>query len=222
MVIIMDFIVGLISIVTINLMLSGDNALVIALASRNLSPRRQKYAVILGGAGAVVLRIVLTFLAVYLLRIPYLQMLGGVLLLWIAVKLAKQDSGQACISVPSNLGEAVRTIIIADVVMSLDNVIAITGVAKGNISLLVIGLGISIPIILWGSRLIHCLIEKWPVIIMIGAAFLGWTAGGMMVEDQKLAPFLAGYPWMTEAVSVAFAALVFILSTFSAKQRRIS
>lgn len=217
----MDYVVGLISIVTINLVLSGDNALVIALASRNLSARRQRYAVILGGAGAIVLRIILTFLAIYLLKVPYLQMTGGLLLLWIAVKLARQENGHGSISAANNLGEAVRTIMIADVVMSLDNVIAIAGIAKGNVPLLIVGLAISIPIIIWGSQLIYHLIERWPVIVTAGAAFLGWTAGEMIVGDQKIAPFFINYSWMTEAVSVVFAAMVFILSTFSLRERRI-
>ncbi len=215
----MDYLVGLISIITINIVLSGDNALVIALASRRLSAKRQKYAVLLGGAGAIVLRIILTFLAIYLFQIPYLQLLAGILLLWIAVKLVKQESEHENIMAAANLGEAVKTIIVADVVMSLDNVIAIAGVAKGNMTLLVIGLAISIPIIIWGSKLIHALMERWPVIIVVGAAFLGWTAGDMVAGDQKLSPFMAEYPWLAIAISLLFTAVVLLMSTISPKKK---
>ncbi|GBG56407.1 membrane protein [Sporomusaceae bacterium FL31] len=215
----MDYFVGLISIITINIVLSGDNALVIALASRNLSGKRRKYAVILGGAGAIILRILLTFMAIYLLKIPYLQLLAGLLLLWIAVKLVRQEAEHENVKATANLGEAIRTIIAADLVMSLDNVIAIAGVAKGNITLLAIGLAISIPIIIWGSKLINVLIVRWPIIIIVGAAFLGWTAGDMVGSEQKLSSILAEVPWGTEAISMAFAAFVLVMNTVSAKKK---
>lgn len=215
----MDYFVGLISIITINIVLSGDNALVIALASRNLSGKRRKYAVILGGAGAIILRILLTFMAIYLLKIPYLQLLAGFLLLWIAVKLVKQEAEHENVKATANLGEAIRTIIAADLVMSLDNVIAIAGVAKGNITLLAIGLAISIPIIIWGSKLINALIVRWPIIIIVGAAFLGWTAGDMVGSEEKLSRILVEYPWGTKAISIVFAAFVLLMSTVSVKKR---
>ena len=215
----MDYFVGLISIITINIVLSGDNALVIALASRNLSGKRRKYAVILGGAGAILLRILLTFVAIYLLKVPYLQLIAGFLLLWIAVKLVRQEAEHENVEATANLGEAIRTIIAADLVMSLDNVIAIAGVAKGNITLLSIGLAISIPIIIWGSKLINALIARWPIIIIIGAAFLGWTAGDMVASEQKLSWIFAEYPWSTEAISIVFAAFVLVMSTVTLKKR---
>lgn len=215
----MDYFVGLISIITINIVLSGDNALVIALASRNLSGKRRKYAVILGGAGAILLRILLTFVAIYLLKVPYLQLIAGFLLLWIAVKLVRQESEHENVRATANLGEAIRTIIAADLVMSLDNVIAIAGVAKGNITLLSIGLAISIPIIIWGSKLINALIVRWPIIIIVGAAFLGWTAGDMVASEQKVSWIFAKYPRSTEAISIVFAAFVLVMSTVTLKKR---
>ncbi|MGL5514006.1 MAG: YjbE family putative metal transport protein, partial [Sporomusa sp.] len=140
----MDWAVALLSIITVNLLLSGDNALVIALASRKLPAEQQKKAIFWGGAGAVSLRILLTFAAVFLLRIPYLQLVGGMALLWIATKLLAGESESEEPEAKNSLGEAIKTIIIADLVMSIDNVIAIAAVAKGNFTLLVVGLGISI------------------------------------------------------------------------------
>ncbi|BBB89719.1 MAG TPA: TerC family protein [Methylomusa anaerophila] len=208
----MDLFVSLISIVTVNLLLSGDNALVIALASRSLPPAQQQRAVFWGGAGAVVLRVVLTLLAIILLNIPYLQLIGGFALLWIAVKLlAGEEEKHTGLDANPNLWGAVKTIIAADLVMSIDNVIAIAGVAKGNIVLLIIGLAISIPIIIWGSKVIHILMARWPVVITIGAAFLGWTAGGMAITDQKLQPLLVSYPWLDWAIPLTFAVFVILL-----------
>lgn len=192
----MDILVPLFSIIMINLLLSGDNALVIALASRALPKEQQKKAIFWGGAGAVGLRIILTVFAIILLQIPYLQFAGGLLLLWVAVKLMSgEHESHEDIKAASTIWDAVKTILVADLVMSLDNVIAIAGVAKGHMGLLIIGLAISIPIILWGSRLIMSLMEKWPIVITLGAAFLGWTAGEMIVGDKKIEELLLSYPW---------------------------
>lgn len=209
----MEWIVALTSIITVNMLLSGDNALVIALASRNLPPDQQKKAMIWGGAGAIGLRIILTFVAIVLLQIPYLQLIGGLALLWIAVKLLAGDEESHELQANSNLWGAVKTIIVADVVMSIDNVLAIAGVAKGDITLLIIGLGISIPIIIWGSQLINKLMERWPIIITIGAAFLGWTGGEMATADKKIAPLLEPYPWTHWAIPAAFAVLVVLIGS---------
>lgn len=216
----MEWVVSLISIITVNLLLSGDNALVIALASRKLPPQQQKQAIFWGGAGAIGLRILLTFAAIVLLQIPYLQLIGGLALLWIAVKLLAGDEENHELEANSNLWGAIKTIIFADLVMSIDNVIAIAGVAKGNITLLVIGLGISIPIIIWGSKLIHMLMERWPIIITIGAAFLGYTAGEMATSDQKIAPLLEPYPWTHWAIPLAFAVIVVILGSMLASRKQ--
>ncbi|SDF22000.1 TerC family protein [Sporolituus thermophilus] len=214
-----SFWVGLFSITTINLLLSGDNALVIALASRNLPARQQRSAVFYGGAGAIILRIILTFIAIFLLQIPYLQLLGGLLLLWVAIKLISgEEKTHEEIEAASSLWAAVKTILVADLVMSLDNVLAIAGIAKGNIPLLVIGLGISIPIIIGGSRAIMLLMERWPVVILFGAAFLGWTAGEMVLADKQVGIWLAAYPWAHWAIPALFAAVVVVIDLIQ-KQR---
>ncbi|MEG6585790.1 TerC family protein [Dendrosporobacter sp. 1207_IL3150] len=216
----MDYLFSLLSIITVNLVLSGDNALVIALACRRLPDKQRKVATIIGGAGAIILRIVLTFLTIYLLQIPYLQLMGGLLLFWIALKLAKNEHhDNENVSNACSLGEAVKTIIVADVVMSLDNVIAIAGVAKGDVSLLIVGLAISIPLIIWGSKLINMLMERWPIIIVIGAAFLGWTAGEMITSDTKTIELLTKYPWLNIAFPEVFAGLIVIVSMISSKKR---
>lgn len=207
----MEWIVPLLSIIMINLLLSGDNALVIALASRSLPRKQQKMAIFWGGAGAVGLRIILTLFAIILLQISYLQLAGGLLLLLVAIKLVSGDHDNHEIKAASNLGGAIKTILLADFVMSLDNVIAIAGVAKGHTGLLIIGLLISIPIIMWGSRLIMVLMEKWPVIITIGAAFLGWTAGEMVVGDRKIAAMVVGTDWVHWFIPSIFAILVVII-----------
>ena len=216
----MEWIVALMSIITVNMLLSGDNALVIALASRNLPPDQQNKAMIWGGAGAIGLRIILTFVAIVLLKIPYLQLIGGLALLWIAVKLLAGEEENHELQANNNLWGAIKTIIVADVVMSVDNVLAIAGVAKGDITLLVIGLGISIPIIIWGSKLINMLMERWPIIITIGAAFLGWTGGEMATADQKIEPLLAPYPWMHWAIPIAFAVIVVLIGSRLSKNKQ--
>jgi YjbE family integral membrane protein len=205
----MDYLTALFSIILVNLLLSGDNALVIALASRKLPPRQQRLAILWGGAGAVGMRIILTLVAVLLLKVPYLQIAGGLLLQWVAIKLVADDhNADEEVAAAGNLWDAVKTILVADLVMSLDNVIAIAGVSRGNISLLVIGLAISIPIIIWGSTLITMLMQRWPVIVVIGAAFLGWTAGEMLIADPASHTFTAAYPFLHWAVPGVFAAAV--------------
>ena len=205
----MDYLTALFSIIMINLLLSGDNALVIALASRRLPPRQQRQAILWGGAGAVGLRIILTLVAVLLLKVPYLQLAGGLLLQWVAIKLvADNHNAEEQVDAPGNLWDAVKTILVADLVMSLDNVIAIAGVSRGNVSLLIIGLAISVPIIIWGSTLITVLMQRWPLIVVVGAAFLGWTAGEMLVSDPAVRTFVAAYPMLHWAVPGLFAAAV--------------
>jgi YjbE family integral membrane protein len=217
-----DWAVALISIITVNLLLSGDNALVIALASRKLAHEQQKKAIFWGGAGAIGLRIILTFAAIILLRIPYLQLIGGLALLWIAIKLLAGEEEHEELEAKNSLGDAIRTIIVADMVMSIDNVIAIAAVAKGNFTLLVVGLAISIPIIIWGSKVIHALMERWPIIITIGAAFLGWTAGEMATADKKIMPLLEPYPWTHWAIPAIFAVSVVIIGSILSKTKLLN
>ena len=178
------FWVALMQIIGINIVLSGDNAVVIALAARSLPPRQQKQAIMWGSGAAVLMRIVLTVVAVELLRLPYLKLVGSVLLLWIAVKLMlpeHEEEGSGAST--GTLAAAVKTILIADLVMSLDNVIAVAAAAKGSLALLIIGLAISIPLVIFGSTMLLKLMERWPIIITIGAALLGWVAGEMAITD---------------------------------------
>ena len=185
------FWIALMQIIGVNIVLSGDNAVVIALAARGLPPDQQKRAIAWGSGAAVVMRIVLTVVAVELLRLPYLKIVGALLLLWIAVQLLLPEDGEdGHGATVSGLGAAIKTILLADLVMSLDNVIAVAAAAKGNVALLVIGLAISIPLVVFASRLLLVLMEKYPVIITIGAALLGWVAGDMAVTDPIDQPWV--------------------------------
>lgn len=186
----MEYIAILTGIFMINIVLSGDNAVVIAMASRNLPSKQQKSAIFLGSAGAIIFRIILTIVIVFLLKIPFLQAIGGLLLIYIAVKLLKDEESEEECKTAGNLAEAVKIIIIADLIMSLDNTLAIAAVSKGNWLMLIIGLATSIPIIIFCSQIILYFMKRFPVIIYIGAGILAWTAGKMLVEDKKVALFL--------------------------------
>jgi YjbE family integral membrane protein len=203
-----EFWIALGQIIMINIFLSGDNAVVIALASRSLPPTQQKKAIIFGSVGAIVLRIVLTFFAIYLLTLPYLKLIGAALLFWIGVGLLKGDDDEAEIEGNSNLVAAIKTIIVADLVMSLDNVIGVAAAAKGNVPLLVIGLVISIPLIIYGSTIILKLMTRFPVIITIGAGLLGWVAGEMAVSDPAITGWIANHHSLHTIAPVAGALLV--------------
>nr|WP_106782636.1 YjbE family putative metal transport protein [Lysinibacillus timonensis] len=178
-----EFLSSLMSIILINLILAGDNALLIGLAAKNLPKQQQKQAVFLGTIGAIVVRLVLTIVAVKLLEIDGLLLIGGVLLVFIAFKLLISDAEPEIHSKKHTLLGALSTIIVADVLMGVDNVIAVAGAAKGDILLITIGLIISIPIVVWGSTLVIKLIEKFPIIIMIGSGVLTLTAADMIVKD---------------------------------------
>lgn len=218
----MEYLLPLLSIIMINILLSGDNALVIALASRKLTPKQQQSAMIFGSAGAIGLRLGLTFITVFILQIPYLQVAGGVLLLWIAIKLIADRRQHEKIEAKKNLWEAVKTIIIADVIMSLDNVIAIIGIAKGNTGLLVVGLMLSIPMIIWGSKIIGSCINKWPMLIIAGSVFLGWTGGEMVVSDRQLFQMIERHDWLKAVIPSAFAVMVVIIgSRMMNRQKRV-
>jgi len=195
-----QFWLGLGAIIWVNIILSGDNAVVIALAARSLPLHQQRQAVIWGAGAAVVLRIVLTVVAVELLKFPYLKLLGGVLLLWIAVKLLiPEDDGGDGVKSSSNLLAAIKTILIADLVMSLDNVIAVAAVAKGSVVLLVLGLLISIPLVVFGATMLMKLMESYPVIITVGAALIGYVSGEMLVTDPVVVEwFRVKAHWMID------------------------
>ena len=181
-----EFWIPLLKIVWINIVLSGDNAVVIALAARSLPPKQQKLAVAWGSGAAVAMRIVLTIFAVALLQLPYLKLIGAVLLLWIGVQLLLPEEGEENIDGHENLFAAIKTILIADLVMSLDNVIAVAAAAGDSLTLLILGLGISIPLVIFGSTLLMKVMERFPIIITAGGALLGFVAGEMAVSDPAL------------------------------------
>lgn len=201
----MEFVVALFSIMMVNIVLSGDNAVVIAMASRALPPQQQKKAILWGSAGAIGLRIVLTFVAILLLQIPYLQFVGGILLIWIAAKLLIENKDEENIEASDSLFAAVKTIIVADIVMSLDNTLAIASIANGDIILLGIGLLLSIPLITFGSSLLIKLMDRFPIIIYIGSALIAWTAGEMVLHDQRIGVWIASYmpEWLLPALITA-------------------
>ncbi|GGF78051.1 membrane protein [Paenibacillus albidus] len=187
----MDTMLLLGEILMINLVLSGDNAMVIALASKNLPEKHRKLAVWWGAAGAVGLRCLLTFVAVFLLKIPYLQAGGGLLLLWIAFKLLLEDEEEVRVQEASTVWKSIRTILVADFVMSLDNVLAIAGLAQGDMALIVIGIALSIPIVVWGSGIIVGWLHRFPLLVFIGAYILAYTAGDMLLQDGKFGAILS-------------------------------
>ncbi|MBL0419098.1 TerC family protein [Ramlibacter sp. AW1] len=203
-----EFWVALAQIILINIVLSGDNAVVIALACRALPPQQQKKAILFGSVGAIGLRIVLTFFAVYLLSLPYLKLAGAALLLWIGVGLLKGDDGDEELEGHSGLAAAIKTIIVADLVMSLDNVIGVAAAAKGNVVLLVVGLAVSIPLIIYGSSLILKLMDRFPLIITLGAGLLGWVAGEMAVADPSVTRWVDAHHAVHQVAPVVGAALV--------------
>jgi YjbE family integral membrane protein len=186
------FWIGLLKIIGVNLILSGDNAVVIALAARSLPQRQQKAAVLWGSGAAVVMRIILTIFAVALLTLPWLKVVGSLLLFWIGIKLLLPEEGDENIDASDNLISAIKTILIADLVMSIDNVIAVAAAAQGSMTLLILGLAISIPLVIFGSTLLLHLMERWPIIITIGGGLLGFVAGEMLVADPALKGWLAG------------------------------
>ena len=225
------------AIIWVNLLLSGDNAVVIALAARSLPPKQQKLAIFWGSAAAIILRVILTVFAVALLQLPWLKLIGGLLLLWIGVKLMVPEDGEADIASSDNLFQAVKTILIADLVMSLDNVIAVAAAAEqgppeAKIALLIIGLALSIPIVIFGSTLMLKVMGRYPVIITLGAALLGFIAGDIMATDPALKGWLTGLgaeyaggkpkfgDWSIALVCGAVgAAFVFVLGTWLARRQ---
>jgi len=186
------FWVGLLKIIGVNIVLSGDNAVVIALAARSLPAKQQKAAVLWGSGAAVVMRIILTIFAVALLTLPWLKLIGSLLLFWIGIKLLIPEEEEENVNASENLIAAIKTILIADLVMSIDNVIAVAAAAGGSMTLLILGLAISIPLVIFGSTLLLHLMERWPIIITIGGGLLGFVAGEMLVTDPALKDWLAG------------------------------
>ena len=210
-----DFWIGLLKIIWINIILSGDNAVVIALAARSLPPEQQRKAIMIGSGAAVVLRIGLTVVAAKLLAMPYLQIIGGLLLLWIGVQLLSEEDGDDDGEPKaSNLMTAVRTILIADLVMSLDNVIGVAAAAKGDEVLLIIGLAISIPLVIFGSSMMIKMMERFPIIVVFGAGLIGWVGGETIFSDVALKEVLDANAWVHYAAAAAGAAFVVGLGKF--------
>jgi YjbE family integral membrane protein len=192
-----EFWIPLGQILLVNIVLSGDNAVVIALAARSLPPQQQKLAIIWGSGAAIAMRIVLTIFAVQLLTLPYLKLIGAVLLVWIGIQLLSEDEGEENVAASTTLGAAIKTILLADLVMSLDNVLGVAAAAKGSMPLLIIGLAVSIPLVIFGASLLLKVMERFPIIITIGGGLLGWVAGEMAVTDPAISGWLeANAPYM--------------------------
>lgn len=186
----MQFFTALGTIILLDILLGGDNAVVIAMAANKLSPALRKKAILIGTAGAVIIRLIMTFIAVWLLTIPYLQVIGGLIFLPIAVKLLVPEEHHDDVKASDNLMGAIKTIIIADAAMGVDNVLAIAGASHGSFLLVAIGFLVSIPIIVGGSTIIGRLMDRFPVILYAGAGLLGWTAGSMIGHDKILGPMI--------------------------------
>jgi YjbE family integral membrane protein len=202
------------SIILTNIILSGDNAVVIAMAARSLPPHQQNKAIFWGSAAAIVLRIILTLVAVQLLQLPYLKIVGGVLLFYIGIQLLVEEEEEVEDGKEpeqKSLMAAVRTILIADLVMSLDNVLAVAAAAKDSVTLLILGLGISIPLIIFGSTLLLKLMERFPIIITLGGALLGYLAGEMLATDPGLTQWIGPVSHTAANIAGALGAVLVVV-----------
>ena len=211
--------IALLKIIAIDIILSGDNAVVIAMATRNLPKEQQNKAIFWGTAGAVGLRILFAAIIVYLLKIPFVTLIGGLLLLWIAYKVLVGEEEHTDIESQDSLIKAIKTIIIADAVMSLDNVIAVAGAAHGHVGMIALGVLISIPIIIFGSKAIVRLMEKYTWIVYAGSGILAWTAGEMILKDENLKQFIEiPHGFMEYVILGIITAIVLIAGYFKTKQ----
>ena len=219
-----QFWVAVLQIIVIDILLSGDNAVVIALACRNLPEDQRRSGVFWGVGGAIALRVILTFFAVTLLTLDYVKLVGAALLLWIGIKLVlpqKEGAGEEIVAA-GNLFAAIRTIIVADLVMSLDNVVAVAAAARDSVFLLVFGLALSIPLMVWASQLILRLMDRFPVIILGGGALLGWIALSMAVADPVVKPALEAYGlWINWLAPAAGATMVIVVGKIVSMRRTI-
>lgn len=215
-----QFWMAVLQIIAIDVLLGGDNAVVIALACRRLPEQQRNKGIFWGVIGAIGLRIVLLFFAVQLLAVPGLKAIGAVLLLWIGIKLMlpeEEEHGE--IEASTHLLGAIKTVVVADAVMSLDNVVAVAGAANDSFGLVVFGILFSVPIIVWGSKLVLNLMDRFPVVITLGAALLGWIAGGMIVGDSFLKPWMEQGPgWLKQVLPLVGAALVVLVGTWLARR----
>lgn len=208
------FWIAVVQIIMIDILLGGDNAVVIALACRKLPEEQRKKGIFWGVVGAIGLRIVMIFFALQLLAVPWLKIVGALLLFWIGIKLLQPEAeeGHGEIDGATTLIGAIKTVVIADAVMSLDNVIAVAGAAHGSMTLVVFGILVSIPIVVWGSQLVLALMDRYPVVITIGGGLLGWIGGGMIPSDPAIAAYtgeiLDAVPYGKQLLSAIGAALV--------------
>ncbi|MBY0483428.1 TerC family protein [Nitrosomonas sp.] len=208
-----QFWIAVMQIIAIDIVLGGDNAVVIALACRRLPEKQRKLGIFWGVFGAIILRVVLIFFALSLLAIPYLKIVGAALLIWIGVKLLQPEpEGAHEIDASTTLVGAIKTIIVADAVMSLDNVIAIAGAAKDDIGLVIFGLVISVPIIVWGSQVVMKVMDRYPVTIAIGAGLLGWIAGDMVVTDVVTKEWISTQAKYLQWIAPAATALLVVVT----------
>ena len=214
------FLIAVAQIIMIDILLGGDNAVVIALACRRLPEAQRAKGIFWGVVGAIAVRIVLIFFALQLLALPWLKLLGALLLLWIGVKLLLPEQGEDHdIQASASLAGAVRTIIVADAVMSLDNVIGVAGAARGSLFLLLFGLAVSIPLIIWSSHLVLKFMERFPVVVTLGAALLGYVAGDMIASDAALAAWSAAVPGLHRLAGFGGAVLVVVVGLWLARRR---
>ena len=198
-------------IVWINILLSGDNAVVIALACRGLHGPRRRWAILIGSLAAVALRIAFTFFIVEMLRLPYVKLASGLLLFWIAFDLIRKETGEKDIAAASSIWGAVRTIAIADAIMSLDNVVAVAAAAKNSVPLIVFGIAISVPLIVFGSTLMLKLLTRFPILIVAGAVLLGWVAGEIIVSDPLLEHWFGPLPDRADLIASGAGAVLMLV-----------
>jgi YjbE family integral membrane protein len=216
-----DTILPILKIIWIDILLSGDNAMVIALACRNLPKRQRKWGIALGAGAAVTLRVIFMFIVVWLLALPFLKLAGGLLLFWIAWQLLSEDEDAGHeIDASDSLWRAVRTIAMADAVMSLDNVVAIAAAAKDSFSLVVFGVGLSIPLIVFGSSAFLWLMQRFTIIVWAGAALLGWIAGDLIVSDPKVADWLGAWSGPAHQLGGPVGAALVVAAGLFARWRR--
>ena len=215
-----EWFMALLSIIVIDLVLAGDNAVVIGLAARNLEKSQQKKVIWLGTAGAIIIRVVATFFVVWLLKIPGLLLVGGLILIWISYKLLIDEKDHSNVKAAPSLWAAIRTIVIADAVMGLDNVLAIAGASHGDFELVVIGLLISVPIVVWGSMLILQLIDRFPWVLYIGAAVLAYTAAKMVVSESFVSELFTGQTWLKYVVEAIVIVIVVVAGKLTKDARK--
>lgn len=214
-----QFLVSLLQIIWIDLLLSGDNAVVIALACRNLPPEQRRMGILLGAGAAIGLRIVFALIITQLLAVPFLKIVGGLLLFWVAIKLITDNDAHGDVAAPTSLWSAVKTIAIADAVMSLDNVLAIAAASHGNVWLFIFGLLLSIPLIIYGSTMILTLLQRFPILVWAGAALLGWIAGEMITGDPWFMANIGQMSGMGKHLGAVIGAIFVVLVSYLISQR---